>query len=110
MPADATIRNYLASRPRAPLCSRCGEIEPRCGRGAVAVVCAACTALLASRPRTKTEGRKCPECGGALPYRKRLCAACAKAKRRAAERASRAKRATQQLRENRAYKPLSDKG
>jgi len=96
-PLAATISGYLAARPCGAQCGRCGLTAPVPG-DVVAYVCPRCTALLASRPKPPkpeqqqtagTTGRKCPQCAGPLPARRRLCPACAEKRRKATYRTCR---------------------
>ena len=94
--ATPTIRDYLA-RNRAPACSACGEAIGGVPEDVVAVVCSRCTAYLAElakhrRSPSTTAGRECPECGGPLAVRKRVCGNCRARRRRETYRRSRTRR------------------
>lgn len=73
----STIRQAMADKPQAPLCSICGKVEPNCAPAALAVVCSRCTARATVTFSPNTEpSRACPDCGKLLPRRHRRCPKC----------------------------------
>ena len=84
------IETALATRQIAPNCSACGQVEPRCDKGARACVCSTCTnkAVEGYQP-DPADIRACPDCGANLPGRAKVCQRCTKLRRRAAYRNAR---------------------
>lgn len=84
------IRDAMATRPQAPVCSACSAPVPA-GPDAVACMCWRCTLAAAESPRAqKPAGKKCPDCGAVMPLKRaRFCDSCRKRRRTSAYRAAR---------------------
>ncbi len=83
---EPTAKQWMAKNPRAPRCSRCKAKVSNCSKQAVAALCWKCTAKLAElakyRKRALGATRRCPECGGDMPVRRRYCDVCRERRKR----------------------------